>query len=291
MVREYIYSHFIVLYQTSTRSKDRLDEIILLSLDEINNRNLQRIEEDNHSREKKGEKILEIPPMKLLKIREAPRRFSKYNLVNAEESCIYYWSNNLGAHLMKPSWKEKNGVIVVDKDKIIDGARKQAAEEGNRYDNDELDAYLMKINEMHIRYHFEKTGYYYNADAYCGDWARSELSVHFNENSFWIDDLEVSRLMILSHWEVEEAWKKAESMLASRQWEMQETTSNLMPILLPKPLKRMAWPPSSINTYYKSNTRRFNAPGFSKRMPVFLMVSPSSFKKVASLVNSLAQIT
>lgn len=222
MVNDYIRNNFIVLYKTYARNKEDLDEIILFSFSEITNLDIERSEEENYYKKRKGEDLIIIPETKLLKRRIALRKFKKYNLINDERARVYYWSNKLGAHLMKPFWKKKDGVFTFDDNEMIDEARKLAIDEGAFYNNSELDNYLANLNNINIHYHFEKNGYYNNADENGGDWATSELSIHFNEGSFFIEDYKIVKFFVASHWQIEEAWEKAESMLKVKKWSNKE---------------------------------------------------------------------
>lgn len=208
MSENFVRDEFEILYESPISDDAAESEIILLYCRAIPSYHMDEVREKITTSQ--------------LKLRRAPRKFDKYNIVDVSEVRIYYWSNTYGSHLMKPSWKEKDGIYIMDAEETVKGTRQQAMQEGLNYNNPEMEAYLEKLNSIHIGYGFCEQGYWHNNSSFGGDWARSELTVYFLRGEFRIESYEIARFEIMSHWEIEEVWENAKSMITAKRWGMNE---------------------------------------------------------------------
>lgn len=191
---------FRVLYSSALDSREPLDEVILLVYKAAEG-------EDNRC---------------LLKLRTAPRRFDKYEICDTDFVRIYYWSNQLGVHLFKPFWAQKGEAFVIDLQELQQKAREQAVSEGKNYTNKETIEYLKIIKKLRADYAIYESGYFCNDDRFSSDWATSELSIHYGRGAFSIGDYNMLRLVVRSHWRIDEAWDMAEKSLSSKKWSINE---------------------------------------------------------------------
>lgn len=204
-----VEKHFCVLYETSTDKKELVDEIVLFVYEEP-------------SWERKRAAQGSVPGTSLCKMRTAPRKFDKYYLTDMDAAKIYYWSNEVGAHVFHPFWKEKDGIYQMDRQEAVERARNLAAEEGLHHKNDELETVLAELNHMNIHYTFAKSGYWHNADAWGGDWGSTELSLHYLKDSFSVGEYRVLKIVVSSHWEEEDAWKLVQNTILGGHWSLQQ---------------------------------------------------------------------
>lgn len=132
------------------------------------------------------------------KCRFAPRKFESFYIVKPEKARLVYWNSEIGLRIKKIEFKEKSGIIRIDRNEIIESAledfRTNPGKKKNltKGDSDMLESIRHYLTLTEKAFH---KGY----SEYCYDWHTYIYRNHYLKGVLKIGGYDVKRIIFDTH--------------------------------------------------------------------------------------------